>query len=1306
MKRGQVCRRWRRAGCTIRLGTGLIVLGLLSAQCTDSAWAAIQTEPDSVVLTGREVDGQTAEEENEKAAVPYLGGQGSPQNTSSKPQVQTQQRVTDTADGSIQAAGSAGSSGQKSETADSNGQKSETAGESDKDLTDTGNASNSVSGNQFFSQIDQTDHTKSNTQIGNSNQSNQANFNKQSKETILSEQAKRNPSAVQRKTENSAKTGQYAEVKPQTKEAQQTNADLQTAADLQTNTALQTATDQQTNTDLQTVADPPTTTDQQTNADPPTTADLQIKTNQQTEESRQKEACLQTIQPSQGEFRLWITGLVIIYVMACLLWFLIFQSKGGKEKMRKLWKKAAGCILLLLFTSVWMPMHSHAAQGADTQAEEELLLFAMDPLTAGEEELNKALGNAQWEDIGVWLLSMDEQTRAGLLRRHTLLTQKTTIMKYRVSESGDMLPVQPLKEPKELLFYEYAMETAAVNRNAKATFAHKSGYYQYQFVKQGQICTFTVKLSGIDTTLATTVQQEVTISVSRDGTNFVNFSQNAGNYNSTSGGYTTCKLRRAFGDTQGGFYNLYVGFTFKKPKGYTGSVKYLNNAPSARGDLYFYDNGNYQTSKKTYSDTNTAADVTESVIACTNIIANTTVASSNTTGTAMIYQIVLTPVTFTTTFHGNGATGGSVASQSNVYDNTYLLPANGFSRQYTVDFNGNGGTPAQANAVAAYQFAGWGFGQGQTVTHLPGQTYSNYTTQNAATGTFHAIWNPASVKLPVAERTGYSFKGWASSSNATAGQAANEWYTPASNTTLYAIWEPVNYVVRYYDGITNAVRGTQNMVYGTNASLSSLSSLGIGRAGYTFKGWAGSTGIYQDGQGVLNLTSEKDGIVNLTAVWEANTNTPYQVEHYKEQNAGEGDYVLAETQKLQGTTDSSVTPAVKLYDNYKSPEMTTTTIAGDGSTVVVYRYERIAPQYAEYKVEHYFQNTGDMSRYDLNEEYSEEGKAIVGSSVTPNVLTQYTDYEVPAPQTVTVSEDGSTVIKYYYHLKQNIKEQLASKVKEEVEVQVREQVSGQVREQTTTTNITNQYTTETFIEKEDSAKGDINHFKPGDTKYFQDAAGNKYEIYVNQDGTLTIRAMNPASSAGENLRLANTLTINNTKYKVTQIAPYAFKNNKKIKTLTIGNGITTLGKGAFEGCTNLKSVKFGTGLSVIGARAFYGCTNLQTVKTTKTITTIGSKAFYNCRKLKSYTIGKYVKSIGTAAFRGCARLGRMVISESVETIGRQAFYQCRSLKQVTFKTDRLLKIGGAAFKKCHKSLKFVVPAKKKKAYAKLLKGKI
>lgn len=67
---------------------------------------------------------------------------------------------------------------------------------------------------------------------------------------------------------------------------------------------------------------------------------------------------------------------------------------------------------------------------------------------------------------------------------------------------------------------------------------------------------------------------------------------------------------------------------------------------------------------------------------------------------------------------------------------------------------------------------------------------------------------------------------------------------------------------------------------------------------------------------------------------------------------------------------------------------------------------------------------------------------------------------------------------------------------------------------------------------------------------------------------------------------ANAVTVSVT-YWVTAIAKNAFRNCKKLKTVTIGSSIRTIGDHAFFGCKNLETVKYGKNTTTIGKQAFF-----------------------------------------------------------------------------------------------------------------------
>ena len=246
----------------------------------------------------------------------------------------------------------------------------------------------------------------------------------------------------------------------------------------------------------------------------------------------------------------------------------------------------------------------------------------------------------------------------------------------------------------------------------------------------------------------------------------------------------------------------------------------------------------------------------------------------------------------------------------------------------------------------------------------------------------------------------------------------------------------------------------------------------VARAGYAFGGW------YRDAGCTTAFTATTMPATNvvLYAKWTANSNTPYAVKHYQQTLAGSS-YDLAATQNFTGTTDSQVTPSVNTYTGFTAPVTQTVAIGGGGTTVVSYYYTRNSYQmtfvlnngqsdipntikyggsivtptvtrtgytfagwyrdagyatlftattmpagnltaYAKwtadagtaYTVTHYREIVAGYY-YSLFETETLYGAS--GSPVTPPVKS-YEGFTAPSTQTVTISGDGGTVVRYDY----------------------------------------------------------------------------------------------------------------------------------------------------------------------------------------------------------------------------------------------------------------------------------------------------
>ena len=134
-------------------------------------------------------------------------------------------------------------------------------------------------------------------------------------------------------------------------------------------------------------------------------------------------------------------------------------------------------------------------------------------------------------------------------------------------------------------------------------------------------------------------------------------------------------------------------------------------------------------------------------------------------------------------------------------------------------------------------------------------------------------------------------------------------------------------------------------------------------------------------------------------------------------------------------------------------------------------------------------------------------------------------------------------------------------------------------------------------------------FKVGDTVK-DNKTNTSYIITSTKTNKETVTYVSTTNNTVTSLTVPNTVTVGGKKYKVTEIKANAFKNNKKLKKITIGKNIKKIGKNAFSGCKNLKTV------------------NIKTTKLTKK--TVGANAFKNINAKAKVTVpGSKLKAYKT-----------------------------------------------------------------------------
>lgn len=181
----------------------------------------------------------------------------------------------------------------------------------------------------------------------------------------------------------------------------------------------------------------------------------------------------------------------------------------------------------------------------------------------------------------------------------------------------------------------------------------------------------------------------------------------------------------------------------------------------------------------------------------------------------------------------------------NYPESNFTLTVDG-SITYTVKYNANGGSGAPGN---------------QTKTHGTALTLSS--------------------TKPT--RTGYTFKGWATSASGSVAYAAGASYTANAGVTLYAVWQINSYTLYVYPQGGTWASSTSSQTFSLNYGATKTIAPPT-RTGYTFGGWMWSyygtmsnssfnqSALLSTSHGITVYDNNNSGTISLS--WTDNPSTP------------------------------------------------------------------------------------------------------------------------------------------------------------------------------------------------------------------------------------------------------------------------------------------------------------------------------------------------------------------------------------------------------------------------------------------------
>ena len=197
-------------------------------------------------------------------------------------------------------------------------------------------------------------------------------------------------------------------------------------------------------------------------------------------------------------------------------------------------------------------------------------------------------------------------------------------------------------------------------------------------------------------------------------------------------------------------------------------------------------------------------------------------------------------------------------------------------------------------------------------------------------------------------------------------------------------------------------------------------------------------------------------------------------------------------------------------------------------------------------------------------------------------------------------------------------------------------------------------------------------------------------------------------------------------YSVTEIDQYAFMGCEELTSVTLPEGIKTIGIGSFEDSKKLEAINIPSSVTEIKTKAFYNCDGLKRVYIADVrswcgivfadygnplyyaqhlyvgdkevtdltipddVTTINGRAFNGFAALKSVHIGKGVKTIGSYAFAWCSSLTSIILPDNIESMGSYVFTEDTCLSSVAL-SKNCQTIENRTFEKCKALQTIVIP---------------
>ena len=483
--------------------------------------------------------------------------------------------------------------------------------------------------------------------------------------------------------------------------------------------------------------------------------------------------------------------------------------------------------------------------------------------------------------------------------------------------------------------------------------------------------------------------------------------------------------------------------------------------------------------------------------------------------------------------------------------------------------------------------------------------------------------------------TGYNFKGWYVGT-----EAWNKNMTYTESTTIKAVYEPVEYEIRYiYNGNIMTDVGPTTYTIENEVALPTVS-----KEGYAFKGW------YADSSFLFKLDKIEQGThknINVYACFEKNSHKINYV-LYGGTNSYQNPsiYTINTTVSLKSPThvDENASFGGWYYDaNFEKP-------AG----IILSGITKDITLYAKW----------EHKLYDFS--CTDENCTIIG----------YKGKDTDSPKIIYIPQTflNMPIISIApYAFENHVIGELH--LSDEILVLSDNAFSGASIKKIYISKNVMQISTTAFVDCAGLESIEVTSSNP----WYSDIDG----VAFNKEGTRLLKY--PQGRADTSYSLPDTtnfveayafygctsLTEVSFPNRVGGIDNCAFKNCTSLRKIDLGDILNYIGKETFRNCSKLTEIEFPYKLYSIGNYAFDGCIRLESVKITKGVDVLGYSVFSNCSALASVDLGEECSEISSRVFENCISLQSITIPETVSKIGSEAFVGCEALTSVKINTNAI-----------------------------------